>query len=461
MNRLLTLITFLCLTLHIQAQCTGFPATLAESDCGTGTALTSNANINSGTFSFCGTTSATTTVNSINLSGGTITVCGNLIISGGNWNSGNIIVACGATLTFSGGLTMNSNVKIVNYGRVNVTGNLEFQNSDNCFYNEHTSSRLYVSNDIIFPQNVGQNAYLKNNGYISLGGTFNARNGGYTCFGPGAQLETVHLNYGNNCSAQSNHFLYNGATGTGIIRYTGTATLNASLTTSTRYSINRGGSSTHSFPCTGSWGSAVVGTNTPAIVVPSTPGCPPTTPNCFAALPVELTGFEAIAAGSRVDTYWTTQSETNNDHFLLQRSGDADNWQTVAKIQGAGNSSLPHQYMQSDEEPLRGISYYRLVQVDTDGKKTISEVRSVIVRPENSFVLYPDPATAVINLLPAVRLRFEQIVLTDASGRVVAHYETTSSGIQILDVSDLSRGAYIVTVRLSNGFSEQRKLVLN
>jgi hypothetical protein len=369
-------------------------------------------------------------------------------------------VACGATVTFSSGLLMNNNIKVVNYGRVNITGNLEFQNSNNCFYNESSTSKLYITGDLIFPQNSGQDAYLKNNGYISIGGTFDARNGGFACFSNSGKLETVNLNYGNNCSSSSNRFTFSSASGSAIIRYTGSANLYSSVTSSSHYAINKGSSATQTLSCGGAgFGSAAVATNSPAIVVPAQTTCTLTT-TCFAALPVTLTAFEVVGENAHVDAYWTTASELNNDYFLLDRSADGTEWETVGKVFGQGNSTTTQSYTYADLNPLRGISYYRLVQTDTDGKRTISDMRSVVVSPEEDFVLYPNPAKDAVSLLPAAKVRIEEVSVSDASGRTVQHIAFASEGLQTLDVSVLPRGVYTVEATLSNGFTAQRRLVL-
>jgi hypothetical protein len=458
-TQLVVLSTILLMTTYSRAQCSGFPATVAESDCSSGSSIPSNnANISLGSsFAFCGTSSSSTSFSNVNLDGGTLAICGNATISG-NYNRGTIIVACGATLTFSN-LTMNNNVKIVNYGRVIVNGNMEFQNANNCFYNESTTSRLDVSGTMTFPQNNGQNGYLKNNGYISIGNTFDAKNGANVCLGPNSRIETQNFNYGNSCGSQNNRFTYNGSTGTAIIRYTGSATIYGTVTAASQLRINKGSSATQTMNCSGSWGSATVATNSPAIVAPGGQSCAPTSTNCFQALPVELIGFEAIAVGSRVDLFWTTASELHNDYFLLERSPDAQTWESVGTIPGIGTSSQKQDYGYSDLAPLRGLSYYRLTQVDTDGKHTISDMRSVVVRPEESFVLYPNPAMEAISLLPAPNVHFENIQLMDAAGRFVQDIPV-SDDVQMIDVSSLSRGVYMISVLLLDGQVQQSRFIL-
>ena len=456
----LVVMTVLLTSFRLTAQCSGFPATVAEPACGSGTPLTNNANINSGTYNFCGSSPTPTTFSSINVSGGTLNICGNVTISNLTFNSGTIVVACGATVTFAGTVTLNSNTKIVNYGRVNIGGTLNFQNTNNAFYNEGATSRLYVGTDIVFPQNNGQTAYLKNNGYISVGGTFDARNGGFSCFSAQSSLETVNLKYGTGCGAPNNSFTFSSGTGTAIVRYTGAATINGSFTSSTHYAINKGTTATQSFPCGAStWGSAAVATNAPAVIVPIPAVC--LVANCFSVLPVELTGFEAIAGKNSVSTYWTTESEVNNDHFLLERSSDGQDWEAIAKISGAGHSTSTLNYTYEDLEPLRGVSYYRLKQIDFDGTQTVSEIRSVVLGREDSFVLYPNPATNTVSLLLPENTSVEQLLLIDATGRTIKKQDNLQQELLMINVSDLPKGSYQVSVTFSNRSTRLERLVVN
>lgn len=445
------------------SQCSGFPATLAESNCGSGTPLVNGANINSGdNYTFCGTTSSSISFNSVNLAGGNLTLCGNATITSGNWNSGTIIISCGSTVTFSSNLTLSSNVKIVNYGRVNINGTLDFQNNDNCFYNETANSSLYVTGDIVWPQNASDRSYLKNNGYISVGGTVNARNGVYYCASDGSILQTANLTYGTGCGAPANRFSFSSGSGRAIIALSGTATLNGTLTSSAHYSVNRGASSTVNAGC-GSWGSAVVATNSPSFSIPSSPGpCAANPTGCFTALPVSLVSFEAIADEDVVHLYWSTESEKNNSHFTVERSEEGLNWEAVTKTLSQGDGAALRHYTETDFSPLRGTSYYRLAQTDHDGTKSFSEIRSVVVR-SGSFVMYPNPANDKLNLLPAASLPIVSVALRDASGRTVLaqSFDDYQKGEMLaLNIEMLPAGVYLVSAELSNGDTERQRLIV-
>src|SRR5690606_21541103 len=91
------------------------------------------------------------------------------------------------------------------------------------------------------------------------------------------------------------------------------------------------------------------------------------------AAPVELTRFEARRTGdSQVLLSWETDSEKDNDYFAIERSGNGSDFGTIGKAPGKGTSQDKQQYRYTDGDPLPGINYYRLRQVDFDGKTDYS-----------------------------------------------------------------------------------------
>lgn len=86
-------------------------------------------------------------------------------------------------------------------------------------------------------------------------------------------------------------------------------------------------------------------------------------------LPVELDYFSGMSADNTMILKWATYSETNCDYFNIQRSFDGINFETIAFVDGAGNSNsyLKYAYVDEDILPVE-ILYYRLKQVDMDGQ---------------------------------------------------------------------------------------------
>lgn len=114
---------------------------------------------------------------------------------------------------------------------------------------------------------------------------------------------------------------------------------------------------------------------------------------CLNALPVTLINYTAsLQQDGNVAITWTTTSEQNNDYFLVEKSLDARSFTTIAKVESTGNSSVNTNYLALDKLPVNGPNYYRLTQVDKDGKKTIFGVRMVnIINANSGISVYPNP----------------------------------------------------------------------
>lgn len=142
------------------------------------------------------------------------------------------------------------------------------------------------------------------------------------------------------------------------------------------------------------------------------------------ALPVDLLSFNAEVKGLGVLLDWETAVEVNNNYFEIEKSLDAENWDKIATIAGAGNSMQPIKYYEVDETGCLTTCFYRLRQVDFGG---VSETfKSIVVSGGKSksdslkVNIYPNPVLDVINIqvLAVERAKFS-IVISDATGKVV------------------------------------------
>ncbi|QKG58224.1 T9SS type A sorting domain-containing protein [Hymenobacter sp. BRD128] len=102
-------------------------------------------------------------------------------------------------------------------------------------------------------------------------------------------------------------------------------------------------------------------------------------PTCLSVLPVTLTRFSGsrTSDGGHVSLNWATASEVNNAFFAVERSTDAQTFDVLGQVAGAGTSSTARAYTFLDEYPLASTTYYRLRQVDLDGTSTFSPVVTI------------------------------------------------------------------------------------
>lgn len=122
--------------------------------------------------------------------------------------------------------------------------------------------------------------------------------------------------------------------------------------------------------------------------------------DCNETLPIELTRFTARPENFGVTIRWTTASERNNSYFEVERSADLVNFESIARVVGAGNSFQNIDYEAFDPNPLFGTSYYRLRQVDMDGSSTLSDVESVYIGRLEEELEYYDANGKSLSKLP-------------------------------------------------------------
>ena len=105
------------------------------------------------------------------------------------------------------------------------------------------------------------------------------------------------------------------------------------------------------------------------------------------SLPIELLYFKGISGVRENRLEWSSVSEINNDYYTIYYMNDDNlNWESVATIDGAGNSSFTTKYIKSIPYEFQGINYYMLEQTDYDGnKKTYADKIIALDNRNNSI----------------------------------------------------------------------------
>jgi hypothetical protein len=171
-------------------------------------------------------------------------------------------------------------------------------------------------------------------------------------------------------------------------------------------------------------------------------------------LPIELLSFSGKKQNKGVALFWQTATEINNDRFEIQRSTDGRNFTTLAKVAGAGTTTVAQSYEYFDATPAQAITnYYRLKQVDFDGTGTLSNTIAVSLNPDGYIVIKGNPvfATLQANII-AVHEFSGKADVVNMLGNVVAtqnvHILEGENTLQV-DVNYLPTGVY--QLRISNG----------
>ena len=168
-------------------------------------------------------------------------------------------------------------------------------------------------------------------------------------------------------------------------------------------------------------------------------------------LPIKITRFSALKYNNQVIVNWNTTEERNSSYFMVQRSADGINYDSIGSIKAS--TGLPdNSYQFIDLNPCKGNNYYRLKEVDNDGHYSYSAVKNVFFEmPDFSYAIIqnPVPGDVTVNLFANDPVTL-QLQITDASGRLLYRGKTTvPSGNTLLSLpaSNLNKGIYFLTVK--------------
>ncbi|MBK7938887.1 MAG: hypothetical protein IPJ82_18235 [Lewinellaceae bacterium] len=116
---------------------------------------------------------------------------------------------------------------------------------------------------------------------------------------------------------------------------------------------------------------------------------------CLGVLPIHLTDFKALIQNDgSVRLLWNTATEKNNHGYDIEHSTDNRHWKALGFVPGNGTTSIPQEYTFTHEIPLSGVNYYRLKQLDFDGKFEYSPMVVADIRAsELQFDIFPNPST--------------------------------------------------------------------
>lgn len=172
-------------------------------------------------------------------------------------------------------------------------------------------------------------------------------------------------------------------------------------------------------------------------------------------LPIDLAYFDVSIKGGNTMLKWTTASEINNEGFEVQRSIDGKEFRKVGWVEGQGNSSAMIDYRFEDNSIQSNEQYYyRLKQVDFDGKFSFSETKAIMNKDLKNFILSDISPNPITNGYASIKITTSKeetvsIVCYDAMGaQMINKQQVIREGINVipLDLSELSNGLHFVKV---------------
>jgi len=321
------------------------------------------------------------TLEQINVSGirNTLIICNDVTIDQLSISGDmDIFIKSGATVTFATGLSINNGINLINYGTVIF---------------DVAAVNLSGAKAISFV-NAAANSILDFNNQLQINGT-NAKF--YSVASSTIEINTLDINpnlnedifvLGDKAILDVNNFNSNNQTNP-VCATSSCALVNINT-------VGNGFVKDLSNQAAVSVCSVNGSANLDPGLATVTPTCPAI---CNTKLPITLISFEAIKKENAVELKWQTAAEFNNNYFAVERSSNGFDFSEIERVEGAGSYVGLLSYHTVDAAPLAGQSYYRLKQVDFDGKFTYSKVVSLFTTAQTSaFQVYPNPVTKSENL---------------------------------------------------------------
>ena len=179
-------------------------------------------------------------------------------------------------------------------------------------------------------------------------------------------------------------------------------------------------------------------------------------------LPIQLMYFTATPSESSVTLEWKTALEFNNDYFNVYRSIDGVTFEKIGKVKGHGTTQTPRTYHLMDRPLLPGTYYYRLEQVDYDGKSESFKIIIVQLYDEVSdkmFTLFPMPVPQGHNAFASLSLPQNTPIeasLTDVSGKVVRLRVSQIGSLMEFHTTHFRSGIYLLSITTPERHYQQK-----
>ena len=175
-------------------------------------------------------------------------------------------------------------------------------------------------------------------------------------------------------------------------------------------------------------------------------------------LPVSISNFVAFSKINKIEINFKTATENNNSKFIIQHSTESDSFTDIGSIKAIGIGA--NNYVFTDDNPVNGINYYRLENVDKNGSSTFSKVVCVKFGDIQTFSIAPNPAKdfATINFSKTVDKA--TIAVYDLTGKqVITQLLSGNINTYKLNTQSLKSGLYVIKVNTVTGNNNEKLLI--
>ncbi len=164
-----------------------------------------------------------------------------------------------------------------------------------------------------------------------------------------------------------------------------------------------------------------------------------------AVLPVTLISFTAKKEGNNAKLLWETAAEQNNQKFEIYRSGED---KLFTKLGEVGGKQMASAYIFTDKQPLKGNNYYKLVQVDADGKPTdLGERVLNFDFSAANVTVYPNPTASSATIVFGAG-KYSQLMMSNVEGKVLQQQAISIMQTEaVFDLSAYPKGVYFIRLK--------------
>ena len=182
-----------------------------------------------------------------------------------------------------------------------------------------------------------------------------------------------------------------------------------------------------------------------------------------AVVPATIANFNVYTKNKQVNVDWTSLTESESDHFVIERSANGRDFYEIGKVNAAGTSNAKINYSFIDPLPLRGNNFYRLVLVNRDFSSEYFDIKKITTEGFGiNVLLSPIPATKTLQVI--FNINSNQNVtfnITDVNGKLIKTWSSnfTSGSInRAIDINSLSAGVYYLHIK-GEEFTETKKFI--
>ena len=166
----------------------------------------------------------------------------------------------------------------------------------------------------------------------------------------------------------------------------------------------------------------------------------PTWISCGTVLANSFLSFNVTAVKDQVQLNWSGASNINTSYYEIQRSTDAIHFTTINKIaQTSATGNYNYSYV--DLHPVQGNNYYRVKQVDVNGKYLYSSIASININGNGAFKIYPTIASSTLHV--SVSQTPSTIIIFNLNGKAIKTLNLNNTE-QNINISALPAGNYII-----------------